>query len=266
MAIKFILDEAQKKEEAIVQDILETIKHKPKQDENVKKLATFLGTVFRTQMGKKPRKEQYPAQPEILKPAPIELEKTEYLVKLFNTPVGILLEKGKDKYSYTVMEPQEDAKLVMHVKNAVRKHFMKNPAVLEDAKYMQAQTARACKELGMEFNADTARRAAYYLKRDLLGFRRIDPLMHDVNVRAIYCEGTDRPVRIAYKGLPDKTETNVIFTDPKDLNTLINKIAAFAGASLSPAHPVMDVITNGFKIQATMGIGGISSKLTIKKL
>ena len=41
MAIKFILDEAQKKEEAIVKDILETIKHKPKQDDNVKKLATF---------------------------------------------------------------------------------------------------------------------------------------------------------------------------------------------------------------------------------
>ena len=143
---------------------------------------------------------------------------------------------------------------------------MKNPAVLEDPRYLQAQIARACKDLGIQFNADVARRATYYLKRDLLGFRRIDPLMHYINVTAIYCEGTDRPVRIAYKGLPDKTETNVTFTDPKDLNTLINKIAAFAGASLSPVHPVMDIITNGFKIQATMGIGGISSKLTIKKL
>ncbi len=272
MAIKFLLDNAQKKEEALVNEILQTIKAKPPVDEAAIKLATFVDVVFRTAAGTRIEKIEVPKQkeqnPQLFKQSQGELEKKEYLVKLFDNPVGILIEKNDktEKYKYRVMEPQPNPEVIDAVKDAIKKDFQNNHRVLEDKLYLQAQTAKACKALGRECDADLVRRTSYYLKRDLLGFRRLDPLMHDMNVIAIHCEGINKPVKVEYRGLHDKIETNVMFIDPHDLNALINKIARFVKAQISQSNPIMDVEVNGFKIQATLGMGGISSKLMIRKL
>lgn len=268
MTIKFILDETQKKEEVLVNEILETIKTKPKPNEAAKKLATFIDVVYRTQMAKRGEKRIEPvptAKPELLKQAPIELEKKEYLLRLYNTPVGILIDKEKEQYTYRAMEPKADAEIIDTAKSLIRKDFERNYGVLEDTRYMQGQIMKACRKLKTKYDADTARRATYYLKRDMLGFRRLDPLMHDANVKAIHVEGINKPVRIEYLRVPGKTETNITFKDPRDLNALINRIAAYAGETLAATTPILDTTLNGFKIHATMGISGVSSKLTIKK-
>ncbi len=268
MATKFIFDSTQKQEELLANEILELVKHKPQIDDATKKLATFINVVYRTAKKRNvPPEENHEREGlNLLKPAPIELEKKEYLVRIFQTPVGIIIDKENGKLFYRVLEPQPDANIINAVKEAIRKDFEKNPSVLENQAYMQNKFAKACQKLGAQCNADVIRRAVYYLKRDLLGFRRLDPLMHDANVKAIFCEGTNKPVKIEYSGVPEKIETNIIFKDPKDLNTLINRIASFANVHLSDSMPVMDVTINGFKISATLGIGDVSSKLTIKKL
>ncbi len=268
MAIKFIFDSTQKQEEALANEILELTKHKPSIDDATKKLATFINVVYRTanKKHKLPEETHEKQVPNLLKAAPIELEKTEYLIKLFQTPVGIILDKENGKMFYRVVEPQPDVEIIRAMKEIIKKDFEKNPIALENQAYLQKKFTETCQKLHAQCDADIIRRATYYLKRDLYGFRRLDPLMHDANVTAIFCEGTSKPVRIEYKGLPERIETNVIFKDPKDLNTLINKIASFAKVHLTEATPIMDTTINGFKINATIGIGDISSKLTIKKL
>lgn len=268
MATKFIFDSTQKKEELLVNEILELVKHKPPVDDTTKKLATFIEVVYRTAKKRTaPLEEKQERRGlNLIKPSPIELEKKEYLVRIFQTPVGIIIDKENGKLFYRVLEPQPDAGLINAMKEAIRKDFEKNPGVLENQAYMQNKFAKTCQRLSAQCDADITRRATYYLKRDLLGFRRLDPLMHDANVKSIFCEGTNKPVKIEYSGILEKIETNIIFKDPRDLNTLINKIASFAKARLSDAAPIMDITINGFRISATLGIGDISSKLTIKKL
>lgn len=269
MAVKFILDKTQRKEEELITEILETIRTKPRIDEPTKKLATFIEVIFRTARQRNGAYAQTPAanhKPQLLQQAPIELEKKEYLVRLFDTPVGIIVDKEDGRYIYRVMEPKADTSIIQKTKALIKRDFERSHMVLEDRRYMLGQITNACKKLKTHCDADVERRATYYLKRDILGFRRLDPLMHDMNVRGIFVDGTDKPVRIEYQGIPEKMETNITFTDPKDLNTLINRVAALTGEKLSSATPVIDVTINGFDIHATIGIGGVSSKLTIRKL
>lgn len=269
MTVKFVLDKTQKKEEELIDEILETIKTKPPIDESTKKLATFIDVVLRTAQKKGrtiPHKETPETRPKLLQQAPIELEKDEYLIRLFDTPVGIIVDKEHGKYVYQVMEPQADWNLIQRLKAAMRKDFERNHKVAEDRIYLRGQTENACKKLKMKCDADIVRRASYYIKRDLLGFRRLDPLMHDMNVRGIFVDGVDKPVKVEYQNIPEKIETNITFTDTKDLNTLINRIAALTRGKVSPETPVLEATINGFEIHATMGVGGISSKLIIKKL
>ncbi|MFH0752270.1 MAG: hypothetical protein V1914_01605 [archaeon] len=269
MTIKFVLDNTQKKEEALANEILQLIHSKPQIDDATKKLATFMEVVFRTAKKKEiPPEAEMPKgkSPQLLKQAPIKLEKKEYLIRLFQTPVGIMINKEEDELLYRAMEPHPDASIINAVKETIKKDFARNHGLLESQAYLKEKFEKACKKLNTPCDADIIRRGTYYLKRDLLGFRRIDPLMHDANVTGIFCEGLNKPIKIEYKGVPEKIETNITFKDPKDLNTLINKIAAFAGIPISEATPIIDTVINGFKINATVGMGDISSKLTIKKL
>jgi len=273
MAIKFILDNAQKKEEALVNEILQTIKQKPKMEDRTKKLATFIDVMFRTSIRKsqienavenitgKPK-----VSPRMFKPAPQELEKKEYLLRVFDNPVGVVIEKEDGKYLYQVIEPHPEPKIINIAKKLIKEDFKRNHKVVEDKMYLQGQITKACKQLKLKCDHDLVRRTTYYIKRDLLGFRRIDPLMNDINVREIHCEGINKPINVKYAGVHDKVETNIVFKNPKDLNVLIRRIAAHMGIKVTSKAPVLNQTINGFKIHATAGVSGVSSKLLIKKL
>ncbi|MDE1764601.1 MAG: secretion system protein E, partial [Thaumarchaeota archaeon] len=48
----------------------------------------------------------------------------------------------------------------------------------------------------------------YYLKRDIVGFGLIDPIMHDVNIEDVSCSGTDKPIFIWHRHY-DSIPTNI---------------------------------------------------------
>ncbi|MFH0798374.1 MAG: hypothetical protein V1906_03110, partial [Candidatus Woesearchaeota archaeon] len=219
-------------------------------------------------------KVQKPAEEKTAEPRKEEkkpednFHKREYVVSLFNTPVGILIaaDEATYKVTYRVIEPVVSDKVLNRVKDMIKTDFQKNYKILDDMNYIEDKVQKACKKEDIMFTEDYPNKIRYYLKRDLTGFRRIDAMMQDNNVLAIYVDGVNKPVIVEFKDYDDKIQSNVTFTDPHDLNVLITKIAKVTNTEISESKPILDTTFEGFKIQATMGVGGSASKLIIRKV
>ncbi len=189
----------------------------------------------------------------------------EYTIKTFGTEVSVMQKPDESGKPYLKLaEPAVNEQVVKLAKEYIEDDFEKDYNLLDKKDYINKKIEKACKKADVAFNEDYANNVLYYLKRDLLGFRRIDALMYDNSVTAIYCDGLNKPVAVDIKDV-GKAQTNIVFTDPVDLNALLHKIARASGKKLDDSKPVLDTEFQGCKIQAVLGIGGMSSKLIIKK-
>lgn len=297
MAIKFLLDRVQKEQDETMSKILELVRKKPYPDFETKHLARFTHALFDVSM-KRPKKEDIkeavkkvaekkfprrkplplapkphklalePTLVEMPKPEvihePEPLKKMEYIVNTFDTPIGIVIDSVNNKPVYKAVEPLVNKNLVIKVKEAIEKDFKKDFKILENNEYIKKAVENACKKLKLKFEDDMVRKVKYYLKRDLMGFKKIDVLMQDMKVDAIHVDGVNRPVTVEVE---DKNlETNIIFTDTEELNTLLMRLAKATGIELSDKNPILNTTFQEFKIQGVKGVGEASSRLNIKKV
>jgi len=198
----------------------------------------------------------------------LEPKKREYVVNLFGTPVGILIAPDEKtfKLTYRVIEPVIDSNVLKLTKDYIKKDFQKDYKILDHEELLREKVEKACKKSKVQFTEDYPKKIKYYLKRDLAGFRRIDPMMQDNNVKAVYVHGINRPVIIEFGDNIEKIQSNVFFTDSNDLNVLISKLARLTGSEINESNPILNTVFQGIKIQATLGFGGTASKLIIKKV
>lgn len=189
----------------------------------------------------------------------------EYTIDSFNNKIGIVVENDESgKPVYKVIEPQVNEEVVKLTKEYIESDFEKDFTLLDNKDYINKKIEKACKKKGIAFTDDYANAVVYHLKRDLLGFRKVDAMMYDASVLGIFCEGLNKPVLVDLKDV-GKVPTNIIFTDAIDLNALLFKIARATNNKLDDSKPILDTEFQGYKIQAILGIGGMSSKLIIKK-
>ena len=209
-------------------------------------------------------------KPESLLPPPPKEEKLDfnnqtYTITTFNTPISVSLEKDSaGKPLYKLREPEVNEDALKLAKELIADDFKKDFKMLDNQDFMKKKLEKACKKNDVECTPEIISNLTYHLKRDLLGFRRIDPVMYDDNVRAMYCDGLNKPVTIEFKDT-GKVTTNIVFKETKDLNNLLAKLAKATGNELSEAKPILDTVFQGYRVQAVLGIGGASSKLIIKK-
>lgn len=194
-------------------------------------------------------------------------QKMEYTVLSFDTPIGIISDpQGENnKPTYTVIEPVISNELLVKLKDLVSKDVNKDYRVLDDNSYLKEKCEKAAKKTNLTFQEEALPAIKYFLKRDLTGFRKLDPLMQDLNVKSIYIDGVNKPVIVETSQYP-KGQTNITFLSPEDLNSLIQKIAKATGSSISEEKPILETVFQGFKIQAVWGKGNTTSKLIIKKV
>ncbi len=92
----------------------------------------------------------------------------------------------------------------------------------------------------------------YYLRRDFIGFERIDPIKHDVNVEDISCDGYDSPVFV-YHTDHEQLITNVEH-GRGDLDDFVVKLAQRSGKGISKRQPQVDAtLPDGSRAQLTLG-------------
>lgn len=106
----------------------------------------------------------------------------------------------------------------------------------------------------------------YYLNRNLLGYGKLDPLMHDERIEDITCNGADIPIYL-YHQKYGNVRTNCVF-DSKDLNKYVMKLAQKADKQVSLTTPLVDAsLPEGARVQLTYSdiISSNGSSFTIRK-
>jgi flagellar protein FlaI len=92
----------------------------------------------------------------------------------------------------------------------------------------------------------------YYLKRDFIGYERIDGIKHDVNVEDISCDGYNSPVFV-YHADREQLITNVRHGE-RDLDDFVVKLAQRSGKGISKRQPQVDAtLPDGSRAQLTLG-------------
>ncbi len=197
---------------------------------------------------------------------PEKLNGKEYIVSTFSTPIGIVIDVQEGKPRYKAVEPWVNRALVLGVMDSIKKDFGKNYKVLDDDAFLKKRIETMTAKLKVKPEPDMLRKVRYFLKRDMVGFKRIDVLMQDMKVKAIYVEGVNRPVLVEAEGYPGKMETNIMFHSADELNELLVRLAKATGVEITDDKPMLDTTFQEFKIQGVKGVGGASSRLTIRKV
>ncbi len=84
----------------------------------------------------------------------------------------------------------------------------------------------------------------YYLERDIVGYGKIDSLIHDQYVEDISCGGVDKPIFLWHR-VYENIKTNVFFRNEEELNNFILRSVHKAGKHVSIAFPIVDVTLPG---------------------
>jgi len=141
---------------------------------------------------------------------------------------------------------------------------------VEARSYVMEEARRLMKKyrsiLG-SLNEESMRKVEYYIRRDLIGYGPINPIVEDKNVEDISCDGIDKPVYVwhrRYESLP----SNLRIVDKGYFNDFIIKLAHFAGKHISAAFPIVDAMLPGrHRLAATYGdeVSTFGSTFTIRK-
>ncbi|MFP8889385.1 ATPase, T2SS/T4P/T4SS family [Natrialbaceae archaeon A-CW2] len=92
----------------------------------------------------------------------------------------------------------------------------------------------------------------YQLKRNFLGYERIDPIKHDINVEDISCDGYHSPVFVYHSGY-EQIISN-IYHGEDELDDFVVKLAQRSGKGISKRLPQVDAtLPDGSRAQLTLG-------------
>jgi len=109
----------------------------------------------------------------------------------------------------------------------------------------------------------------YYIYRDFIGLGKIEPLMHDLYIEDISCDGLGIPIYVYHRNpFIGSIETNVFFKDEDELDNFVMRLAQKSEKSISMAEPLVDAsLPDGSRIQMTFGtdIAMKGSNFTIRK-
>ncbi|WP_017343324.1 ATPase, T2SS/T4P/T4SS family [Halorubrum sp. T3] len=101
-------------------------------------------------------------------------------------------------------------------------------------------------------SAHQVEKLLYYLKRDFVGYERIDPIKYDINVEDISCDGYNSPVFV-YHSEYEQIITNV-YHGTDELDDFVVKLAQRSGKGISKRRPQVDAtLPDGSRAQLTLG-------------
>lgn len=118
----------------------------------------------------------------------------------------------------------------------------------------------------VSLNVADVHKILYYLKRNFIGYGKIDSLIHDPNIEDISCDGIAVPVflyHVKYRNI----ETNISFKET-ELNSFVIILCQRSGKHISIGEPMVDAtMPDGSRLQATLGreVTTRGSSFTIRK-
>ncbi|MGC9088004.1 MAG: type II/IV secretion system ATPase subunit [Conexivisphaera sp.] len=154
--------------------------------------------------------------------------------------------------------------LLSYVMDAPRDKFKDRE---EAEHYVEENAGKAIKKFGVDVPQNRMEKILYYLKRDTVGFGKIDVMMRDPYIEDISCDGVGVPVYVWHKDF-ESIRSNVSFNTQEELNTVVLRLAYVSGRAVSLANPILDAtLPDGSRVNAVLG-GQVSTRggsFTIRK-
>ncbi|MFP3235017.1 MAG: type II/IV secretion system ATPase subunit [Nitrososphaeria archaeon] len=178
------------------------------------------------------------------------------------------------EYMYYVIEPRlspEDAEtlaklkeLLQYVIDAPRDRFKSRD---EAEAYVEDGALKALAKFKIDVPRNRLEKVLYYLKRDTVGFGKIDVMMRDPYVEDVSCDGVGVPIYVWHKDF-ESIRSNVSFNTQEELNSVVLRLAYISGRAVSLANPILDAtLPDGSRVNAVLG-GQVATRggsFTIRK-
>ncbi len=123
------------------------------------------------------------------------------------------------------------------------------------------------KDYDIEIDDVLKKKFLYYVKREFLGYGRIDPVLRDPNIEDISCDSSEVPLFLFHRKF-GSLKSNVQFDDEDELSIFVVKLAQKCGKHISLAEPMLDAtMPDGSRIQMTLSraVTTRGSTFTIRK-
>lgn len=164
------------------------------------------------------------------------------------------------KVRYEIIEPtllKKEEETLKEIKSTLMQEVDVSLKDLETREKAEKYLENKVKEVITNYHVNVAREAVskllYYIRRDFIGYGKIDPLMRDHLIEDISADGVDIPIYVwhrEYESLP----TNLVFKTKEELNSFIIRLAYLARRQISIATPLLDAtLPDGSRIQLTYG-------------
>jgi len=174
---------------------------------------------------------------------------------------------------YKVIEPylsEEEQKTLNFIWETLMKTFNMRVDELDSKKieiYLTEQVENVIINYEIILPELSRKKILYYIRRESLGFGKIDPLMRDPNIEDISCDGSGVPVFVYHRKY-GSLKSNVKFANEDELSYFVVRLAQKCGKHISIAEPMLDAtMSDGSRIQMTLSneITTKGSTFTIRK-
>lgn len=212
---------------------------------------------------------------EEIKPpeTPLRKEIEFYTVNPPHAYVRISHDEETEERFYEVIEPElsEGEKMLL---NELKDFLVESIDVElgelkrgEAKEFLLKKMEEMIKKYGIKVPEDSRRKVEYYIIRDFLGFGKIDPIMRDIYIEDISCDGSQIPIFVYHRKY-ESLKTNVLFESDEELDYFVIRLAQIAGKHISISNPLVDAtLPDGSRVQLSFGkeVTTRGSTFTIRK-
>ena len=173
---------------------------------------------------------------------------------------------------YSVVEPQlsvDEKSALTIIENAFEKLVSTNAALVDAEqreKYLHERFYSLIDIFGLKVNTNQKARMYFHLRKQYLGYGRIDTLMKDKFIEDISCNGSDMYLYVQHRTY-GSVRTDVKFGEV-ELNNFVLRLAQVSGRHVSLLQPIRDLtLPDGSRANITLG-GEVTKKgstFTIRK-
>ncbi|MGI0078079.1 MAG: type II/IV secretion system ATPase subunit [Nitrososphaerales archaeon] len=133
-------------------------------------------------------------------------------------------------------------------------------------KYLDENTSRLIKDYKLDIPSTSHDKILYYLKRDFLGYSKIDIMLRDPKIEDVSCDGLAIPVYVWHRDY-ESIPSNVMFSTREELASFIVRLAYKSGGQITVASPILEGnLPEGFRTHLTLDeVSKRGSTFTIRK-
>src|SRR3990172_170987 len=198
------------------------------------------------------------------------IEKEWYWVNQPFAYISILYNDKEKEYMYYVVEPELSAfeQMVLETlyENILDTLTLYDTSNQEKAVILEKKILELIDGYSIEIDVAAIHKILYYIKRDYIGYERVDALMKDPNIEDISCDGTNIPIFVYHRKFQN-IKTNLHFEEEK-LDSFVMKLAQSCEKQISIGEPLVNsTLPDGSRLNASLGkeVTFRGSTFTIRK-